>query len=163
MLHFVYHKLIRAKKTLWITSLSWRRSLCNSVKLWAIPCSTTQDGRVIVGSADKTWSAGGGNGKPPQYTCCENLMNCIKGQKDMTPKDKSRRSEGVQYATGEEWRRITNSPRMNEAAGPKWIWCSVVAVSGDQSKIWWYKKQDCIGTRMLGPWIKEKTWSSRKW
>ena len=23
-------------------------------------------------------SGGGGNGKPPQYTCCENLMNCIK-------------------------------------------------------------------------------------
>ena len=33
----------------------------------------------------------------------------------MTPKDESRRSEGVQYAAGEEWRR------MNEAAGPKWI------------------------------------------
>ena len=44
-------------------------------------------------------------------------MNCMKGQKDMTPKDESPRSEDVQYATGEEQRRITNNPRMNEAAG----------------------------------------------
>jgi len=44
----------------------------------------------------------------------ENLMNCIKGQKDMTSKDELPRSEDVQYATGEEWRRITFIPRMNE-------------------------------------------------
>ena len=53
----------------------------------------------------------------------------------MTPKDESPRSEGVQYATGEERRRITNSPRMYEVAGPKWIQQSVVDVSGDKSKI----------------------------
>ena len=29
----------------------------------------------------------------------------------------SPRSEDFQYATGEEWRRITKSPRMNEVAG----------------------------------------------
>ena len=32
-------------------------------------------------SSDKMWSAGGGNGKPPQYTCPENLRNCIKGNR----------------------------------------------------------------------------------
>ena len=37
----------------------------------------------------------------------------------MTPKDASPRSEVVQYATGKEQRRITNSLRMNEASGPK--------------------------------------------
>ena len=46
---------------------------------------------------------------------------------------------GVQYATGEDCRRITNSPRMNEApermAGPKQILCSVMDLSGDESKI----------------------------
>ena len=56
-----------------------------------------------------------------QYSCRKNLMNYIKGQKDMTLKDESPRSEGVQYATGGEWRRITNSPETNEAAGPKQI------------------------------------------
>ena len=43
-------------------------------------------------------------------------MNCIKQQKDMTLKGESPRSEGVQYATGEE-QRTTNGPRKNEASG----------------------------------------------
>ena len=42
--------------------------------------------------------------------------------------------EGVQYATGKEWRTI-NSPRKNEVVGLKLKWCSVVDVSGDESKI----------------------------
>ena len=64
----------------------------------------------------------------------------------MTPKNKSPRSESVQYAAGEEQRRITNSPRMNEAAGPKQVQHSVVDVSGDESKIQCCKEQYCIGT-----------------
>ena len=46
-------------------------------------------------------------------------MNSMKRQKDMTLEDVSPRLTGIQYATGEEWRAITNSSRKNEAAGPK--------------------------------------------
>ena len=70
-------------------------------------------------SSDKTWSTGEGNGKALQYSCLENPMNSMKRQKDMTPEDELCRSEGFQYATGEEWRAITNSSRKNEMAGPK--------------------------------------------
>ena len=42
-----------------------------------------------------------------------------KKQEDMTLKDERPRSEGVQYATGEEQRTTANSLRKNEAAGPK--------------------------------------------
>ena len=37
----------------------------------------------------KTWSNGGGNGKPLWYSCYENPMNMnrMKRQKDMTPVD----------------------------------------------------------------------------
>ena len=35
-------------------------------------CWTTQDGWVIVESYDKTWSTGGVNGKPLQYSWQEN-------------------------------------------------------------------------------------------
>ena len=49
----------------------------------------------------------------------------------MTSKDEFLRSESAQYATAEEQRRITNSPRMNEAVWPKQIQPSVVDVSGD--------------------------------
>ena len=44
----------------------------------------------------------------------------MKRQKDMTLEDEPPRLEGVHYATGEEWRTITNSCRKNEVAGPKW-------------------------------------------
>ena len=37
------------------------------MKLWAMPCKATQDGRVMVESSDKTWSTGEGNGKPLQF------------------------------------------------------------------------------------------------
>ena len=67
-------------------------------------------------------------------------------QKDMTPKDESPRSEGVQYAPGEEWRKTTNSPRKNVAVGPKRKQHSVVDVSGDESKIPIFKEQYCIQT-----------------
>ena len=128
----------------WLIALSRQRSLCNSMKLWAMPCRATQDGQVIVEISDKMWSTGEGNGKPLQYTSCEDPMNCIKRQKDLTPKDKPLRSKVVQYAIGEERRTTTNSSRKNEAAGPKQKWPSIVDVSGDDSKIWCYKEQYCV-------------------
>ena len=50
----------------------------------------------------------------------------------MTPEDKPLRLEGVQYATGEEQREITNSSRNNEVAGPRKTWQLVVDVSGGE-------------------------------
>ena len=98
-------------------------------------------------SSDKTWSSGAGNGKPLQDSCRENPMNSVKRQKDMTLENKQPpRSEGVQYATGEERRAITDSSRKNEAAGPVWNQRSVVDVPGGQSKIRCCKEQFCIGT-----------------
>ena len=64
----------------------------------------------------------------------------------MTPEDEPQRSEGIQYATGEEQTAITNTSRKNEAAGPKWKQHSVVDVSADESKIQCCKEQYCIGT-----------------
>ena len=61
-----------------ITVLSWRRSLHRLIKLWAMLCRAIQDSWVIAASSDQMGSTGGENGKPPQYTCHENLMDCIK-------------------------------------------------------------------------------------
>ena len=57
------------------------------------------------------WSTGEGNGKPLQYSCLENPMNSMKGQKDTTLRDELPRSVGAQYATGDQWR---NNSRKNE-------------------------------------------------
>ena len=65
-------------------------------------CRATQDVQVMVESSDKTWSLGEGKGKPLQYSCFENPMNCMKRQKDMIPEDDSLRLVGIQYVTGEE-------------------------------------------------------------
>ena len=81
-----------------------------------MPCRATQNGQVMVESADKMWSTGEGNGKPLQYSCLENLMNNMKRQKDMTLKDKIPMLGGAQYTTGEEWR---NNTRKNEETEPK--------------------------------------------
>jgi len=79
-------------------------------------CRATHDGGVIVGSSDKMWSTGEGNGKPLQNSCLENSMNSMKRQKNRTLQDEVPRLVGVQYATGEEW--MYNS-RKNEEKEPK--------------------------------------------
>ena len=69
-------------------------------------------------------------------------MNSMKGQKDITLKDELCRLVGVQYATGEEWR---NNSIKNEETEPKQREHSVVDVTGDGSKVQYFKKQYCIG------------------
>ena len=90
--------------------------MSNSVKLGAMPCRATQDGRVMVESSDKTWSTGEGNGKPLQCSCLENPMNSMKREKDRTLKDELPRLVGAQYAPGHQWR---NKSRKNEDMEPK--------------------------------------------
>ena len=57
---------------------------------------------VIVKSSDKMWSTGGVNDISFKFSCLKNPMNSMKMQRDMTPEDEPPRSEGVQYATGEQ-------------------------------------------------------------
>ena len=95
-----------------------------------------------MGSSDKMWSSGEGNGKPLQYSCLENPMNSTKRQKDRTPKDEMPRLVDAQYATGDQWR---NSSRKNEETEPKQKQHPVVDVTGDGSKVQCCKEQYCIG------------------
>ena len=59
----------------------WITALCNLMKLRAMTCRTTQDGRVKVERSDKTWSIGEGNGKLLQHSCLKNPINSIKRHK----------------------------------------------------------------------------------
>ena len=61
----------------------------------------------------------------------------------MTLEDQHPRSEGVQYATGEEQRAVTNSSRKNEVTGPKQKQHSVVDVSSGERKVQYYKNIVC--------------------
>ena len=81
-----------------------------------MPGRATQDGLVMVESSDKTWSTGEGNGKPLQYSCLKNPMSSMKMQKDRTLRDELPRFIGAQYATEDQWRKIS---RNNEEMEPK--------------------------------------------
>ena len=92
----------------------------------------TQDGWIVVESFDKTWYAEEENGKPLQYSCLENPMNCMKRQRDMILKDELPRLVGAQYAIGEEWR---NNSGKDEEMEPKQKQHPVVDVTGDGNKV----------------------------
>ena len=72
-------------------------------------------------SFETMWSTGGGNGKPLQYFDCENPMNSMKRQKDMTPEDEPPPGWKVSnMLLGKSREQLLISPeRMKEAAGPK--------------------------------------------
>ena len=70
-------------------------------------------------------------------------MNSMKRQKDRTLKDELPRSVRAQYATRDQWR---NNSRKNERTEPKQKQHAVVDVTGDRSKVRYYKEQYCIGT-----------------
>ena len=89
------------------------------------------------------WSTREGNGQPLQYSCLENPMNSMKGQKDRTPKDELPRSVDTQYATGDQWR---NNSRKNEGMEPKQKQHPIVDATSDRSKVQCCKEQYCIGT-----------------
>ena len=91
-----------------------------------------QDGQVMVERPDRMWSTGEGNGKPLQYSCLENPMNSMKRQNDRILKEELHRSVGVQYATGDQWRKHS---RKNEGMEPKQKQYPVVDVTGDRSKV----------------------------
>ena len=101
--------------------------------------------RSLLQSSDKMWSTEGWNRKPLQYSCCENSMDSMKRQIYDTRRW-APRSGGVQYATGEEHRAITNSSRKNEEDGPEQKQHSVVDMSGGESKVQCHREKYCIET-----------------
>ena len=63
-------------------------------------------------------------------------MNSKKRQNGRILKGELPKSVGAQYATGEERR---NSSKKNEEAELKWKQCPVVDVTGDGSKVQFFK------------------------
>ena len=87
-----------------------------------MPCRTTQDRRVMVGSSDKKWSTGEGNGKTLQYSGLENPINSMKRQNDRIPKEELPRSLGAQYATGDQWRNNPRKKGWNQSKNNTQLW-----------------------------------------
>ena len=62
----------------------------------------------------------------------------MKRQKDRTLKDELSRLVGAQYTNGDQWRNNSRMKRLSQ--------CSVVDMTGDESKVLCYKEKYCIGT-----------------
>ena len=86
----------------------------------------------MVERSGRMWPTGEGNGKTLQYSCLENPMNTMKGQKDRILKDELPRSVGTKYATRDQWRNIS---RKNEEMEPKQKQHPVVDGTGLRSKV----------------------------
>ena len=69
-------------------------------------------------------------------------MNSMKRQNNRILNEELRRSVGVQYATGVQWR---NNSRKKEGMEPKQKQYPAVDVNGDRSKVRCCKEQHCIG------------------
>ena len=67
----------------------------------------------------------------------------MRRQNDRVLKEELPRSVGAQYATGGQWR---NNSRKNEGMEPKQQQYPVVDGTGDRSKVWCCKGQNCLGT-----------------
>ena len=67
----------------------------------------------------------------------------MRKQNDRVLKEELSRSVGAQYATGGQWR---NNSRKNEGMEPKQQQYPVVDGTGDRSKVWCCKEQNCLGT-----------------
>jgi len=112
------------------------------MKLWTMLCRATQDRRVTVKSSDKTWSTGGGNGKPLQYSCQENPMKLWKDKKTKRRhwKVNPPGSKISNMLLGESRGHLLKAPGRMKQLGQKWKRCC------GESKVWCCKEQYCIGT-----------------
>ena len=129
---------IQIKPPSWITALSWQRGLHNSMKLQALPCRAAQDGWVRVESSDKKWSTARRGGKPLQYSCHENNMNCIKRQKDMIPKDEPPGQKVSNMLLGKSGEQLPTAPERMKLLGQ----------NRNSTQLWmcWVKETYSIGT-----------------
>ena len=89
--------------------------------------------------SDKTWSTGGGDGKPLQYSCSENPLDSMKRQKDMTPEDEPPRSEVSNMLLGKIREQLLIAPERMKSLGqsgnvPQLWMCLVVKVKFDAVK-----------------------------
>ena len=109
-------------------------------------CRATQDGCVILESFDKTWSTGGGNGKPLHYSCYDNPMNSMKRQKDMIPEGQKvshmlLRKRGGQLLTVPERMKW-----VGQSTNDSQLWmCLVVKVKSDAARTTTAKEPGMLG------------------
>ena len=128
------------------------------MKLWAMPCSATQDRRVMRRDLTKRGPLEKGMANHFSILALRTPWTVWKGKKNMTLKDELLRLVDAQYATGEEWR---NNSRKNEDIEPKWKQCPVMDVT--LGSWWWTGRPGVLrfmGSQRVGhDWAADLIWS----
>ena len=101
------------------------------MKLWAMPCRATQDGRVMVESSDK------------MCLLKKGMANHFSIPALKTPWTAWKCKKIGHWKMNSPGRLV---PRKNEEMEPKQHRHPPVDMTGDGSKVWYYKEQYCIGT-----------------
>ena len=94
----------------------------------------TQDGRVMMGSSDKTWSTGEGTGKPLQHSCLENPMNSMKRKLRACQRRESQDTQGAGLSwteTQASWLPPGQCSPPTSSWGPAAVLRSVNGLGGD--------------------------------
>ena len=99
----------------------------------------TQDRWVTMENSDKTWSTGGGNGKPLHYSCYDNPMNSMKRQKDMIPEDHPTGQEVANMLPRKSGGQLLIAPermkQLGQSGNDAQLWmCLVVKVKSNALK-----------------------------
>ena len=94
----------------WITSLLWQKSLCNSMKLWAMPCRATQNGHVIEETSDKISALEEGMANHSNFLVVRTPWTVWKGEKIWHWKMNSPRSEGSSMLLGKSRGQLLIAP-----------------------------------------------------
>jgi len=120
--------------------------LHNSLKLRVMLCRATQDGCVILESFDKTWSTGGGNGKPLHSSCYDNPMNTMKRQKDMIPEGQKVSHMLLRKRGGQLLRVPERMKWVGQSTNDSQLWmCLVVNVKSDAARTTTAKEPGMVG------------------
>ena len=149
----------------WITALSWQRDLPSSVKLWAMLCRATQDGRIIVASPDKLWLNGGGMANHSRILASRTPWTVWKGKKIWHWKVNSPGQKVSNMKLGKSRGRLLVAPEtmkpLSQNGNNAQMWmCLAVKVKSSAVRKTLHRNLELT----LGPCIEVSwTWSSRSW
>ena len=140
--------------------MSWTTPLFNSIKLWAMPCTASENGRVMVEFWENVvhWK------REWQTTSISLPWKPHEQSEKAKREDTERWTPKVDRWPICYWRSVGNNSRKNEETEPKKKQHPVVDGTGDRSKVQCCKEQYCIGNWNVRSMNQAKLeWSNRRW
>ena len=139
----------------WITTLLWWRGMHNSMKLWAMPRRTTQDGWGIVQSSDKMDPLEEGIVKHSSILALRTPWKKVwRGKKRITPEDEFPGQKVNNMLWGKSRGQLLTAPermkQLGQSRSDAQLWMPLEGKVKSEA----VKKIITSESGMLGPWVK---------